>query len=588
MQPISTATLSWRDGNPYAEDYGDIYYSDDGPNEVARVFLTPSNLEDRAKHSGALVVGELGFGTGLNFVECARLVLAEPDTRLHFISFEQHPLAATDWRKLADLHKRSPRETFYNNLCEPVLPALTGWHRRQFHQGRITLSVFHGDASQGLEEVLASRLAVDAWFLDGFAPDKNPTLWHADLLSTLSDTSSPGATVATFTSKGQVRRDLESAGFTMRKVDQRPHKRESLAGVLASAGRHADRCQDPVVIHGAGLAGAVVARHFADQGQPVQVLDPEWTPDPQPTAIDKVVLHARLLGDGSRNADHRATAFHYASAYLQDHLLDAGVIQTMGPNLDVKKLHRISDRYAAASPSQSQWLQLLQAPEAQALTGVPDLGQCLYFPTAGPLALQATRLRLLDHPAIEVRRGSGINEDALNILCAGSATREMADLQWLEITDIHGQLDQVLIDTPPRKSIVGNGYLIPDDDGAVIGSTYEYQPWPVNEASAHNLKLNEHLLDGKVLPAGVQRGRRCVASDRTPLVGAVKDNVWLATAHGSMGTTSAPLAAAILLSDYLGWPRPCSTEVSKALDPLRFRERQARRGMRHGATPPHS
>ncbi|MFL2523944.1 MAG: hypothetical protein ACJ0RB_11170, partial [Candidatus Azotimanducaceae bacterium] len=55
---------------------------------------------------------------------------------------------------------------------------------------------------------------------------------------------------------------------------------------------------------------------------------------------------------------------------------------------------------------------------------------------------------------------------------------------------------------------------------------------------------------------------------------------WISTAHGSLGTSSAPLAAAIIASDLMGWVPPVSRRVLSCVEPRRFIERQARRGVK--------
>ena len=98
------------------------------------------------------------------------------------------------------------------------------------------MSVFFGDGAAGFGDIVGrQRLPVDAWLLDGFAPDRNPQLWSEALWRTLAELSDEGSTIATFSAVGAVRRALADAGFTMRKVDQRPHKRHTLAGVFARA-----------------------------------------------------------------------------------------------------------------------------------------------------------------------------------------------------------------------------------------------------------------------------------------------------------------------------------------------------------------
>ena len=72
---------------------------------------------------------------------------------------------------------------------------------------------------------------IDAWFLDGFAPAKNPQMWSDAVLAQVARTSRPGATLATYTSAGHVRRGLQAAGFMVQRVPGHGRKREMLTGV---------------------------------------------------------------------------------------------------------------------------------------------------------------------------------------------------------------------------------------------------------------------------------------------------------------------------------------------------------------------
>ncbi|STT04152.1 5-methylaminomethyl-2-thiouridine-forming enzyme mnmC [Klebsiella michiganensis] len=73
---------------------------------------------------------------------------------------------------------------------------------------------------------------VDAWFLDGFAPAKNPDMWTAELFAAMARLARPGGTLATFTSAGFVRRGLLEAGFSMQKRKGFGRKREMLTGEM--------------------------------------------------------------------------------------------------------------------------------------------------------------------------------------------------------------------------------------------------------------------------------------------------------------------------------------------------------------------
>ena len=262
---IEPADLTWRNGQPFARDFNDIYHAPDGAREVQRVFMAPAQVERKAAEAAAegltLRIGELGFGTGLNFAVAVAAVL-KAGCRLHFISFDSRPIAPDDFAEIA--RQRRTGWPIYADLQRAYPPLLAGWHRRTFALGRITLSLCWGEAGDGLADLAnRQRQPIDAWFLDGFAPNRNPAMWREGLLAQVANLSIAGTTVATFSASGAVRRRLQACGFSMRRVDQRPHKRESLAGAFAKPGLARQPVAKRVAVAGAGIAGASIARHLA-------------------------------------------------------------------------------------------------------------------------------------------------------------------------------------------------------------------------------------------------------------------------------------------------------------------------------------
>ncbi|MEM7080885.1 MAG: hypothetical protein AAF513_19885 [Pseudomonadota bacterium] len=135
-QPLPGAHLDWREHAPYAPAYGDIYFSHDAAQETERVFIAPSSLCD-SPAPALFTVGELGFGTGLNFVATAAYVLRHTHARLHFISFEAHPLRPDDWPRVAAELGRGALAALFAELTRPPLALLGGWQRRVLAAGRV-------------------------------------------------------------------------------------------------------------------------------------------------------------------------------------------------------------------------------------------------------------------------------------------------------------------------------------------------------------------------------------------------------------------------------------------------------------------
>ncbi len=582
---IEPAVLGWRNGVPFARDFGDIYHSPDGARETERVFVEPVGLRGMAERAAAkgvtLRVAELGFGTGLNFAVTAAMTL-EAGCRLHYIGVDAHPLEPTDFASIA--RQRRSMLPIYARLEGIYPPMLPGWHRRFLAEGRLCLSLYWGEAGAALSDLAHGQAQpIDAWFLDGFAPDRNPDMWREDLLRAIAGLAGTGTVVSTFTAVGRVRRSLEACGFDMRRVDQRPYKRESLAGVFVRNGVARRKVPGRVTVAGAGIAGASVARHLAEQGIAVTVYDPAAAVASGASGIPAMLLHPRLLGDRSPQAEWRAHAYAYSQAWVSRFagFVQSGVLQTPSSNLDAGKLERIASAYA-----DSGLLHMLDGKAATRLGGWGLDGDALYFPRAGIVEPAALTRSLLDHPRIDVRLGQRAPQYArpLVLACAG-AVRDHAQAAYLETAQVHGQVDIVTMDVRPRIAVVGDGYLAPVGCGVVTGATFEHRAWPVRRASESNLRgVSGRSYRWK----GRSRATRTIASDRTPIVGELERGLYVSTAHGSMGTVSAPFAAAMIASRMSGDVAPVHPAVASLVAPQRFRRRQARRGFRMGAADPDS
>lgn len=200
----------------------DIYFSsDDGLAETRHVFLRGNGLPERWNDRSEFIVAELGFGTGLNLLALA--LLSPPG--LLYQSVEWAPLPV---ERLWTHVERWPELVVPVQKLAEVYNPQPGWNRWRWPWGEIVLYV--GDA----RELPAQRPTfepADAWFLDGFAPDRNPELWDPQLLQWVGQTTKPGATAATYSSAGLVKRGLRDAGFTVTRCPGYGNKRHMVRGV---------------------------------------------------------------------------------------------------------------------------------------------------------------------------------------------------------------------------------------------------------------------------------------------------------------------------------------------------------------------
>lgn len=234
MMQTAQAVLEWRDGQPYSTAFNDVYFSsDDGLLETEYVFIQGNALISRWQSlaDGSFIILETGFGTGLNFLCACKTWLnhAPANAVLHFTSVEKYPLNPADMYKALQ----------HWPALQPITDALLTQYETLLNTGtatlfndRIRLQVLFGDATECLSKI---NTKADAWFLDGFAPSKNPQMWQPALFGQMARLSHSETTFATFTSAGIVRRGLAAAGFKVSKQPGFGKKREMIRGYFVGS-----------------------------------------------------------------------------------------------------------------------------------------------------------------------------------------------------------------------------------------------------------------------------------------------------------------------------------------------------------------
>ena len=210
----------WRGGTPVSARFGDPYFSlADGVAETGHVFLGGNGLPGRL--APGFRVAELGFGTGLNLLALAAVVPAGCPVR--FTSFEAFPMAPAD--AAAALAAAGAFAAAEIAAVAAILRDRPG----RASVGPVEVEILWGDARRTLPRWEGRA---DAWFLDGFAPAKNPELWEPALMAEVAAHTAPGGSFATYTAAGAVRRALAAAGFAVERVQGYGTKRHMTRWVL--------------------------------------------------------------------------------------------------------------------------------------------------------------------------------------------------------------------------------------------------------------------------------------------------------------------------------------------------------------------
>lgn len=207
--------LDWNGETPVSLRFDDPYYSlENGLNETRYVFLSGNDLPGR--FCDGFHIAELGFGTGLNLLASLHLWRETGiPGKLHFTTFEAFPLEAEDMIRA---------QAAFPELAEIAQELAPFWKSgaTRFELPDLAFEMKVGDARESLP--LWTEQA-DAWFLDGFAPAKNPELWDDALMAEVASHMSPGGMAATYTAAGHVRRALAAAGLDVVRIPGYGRKR---------------------------------------------------------------------------------------------------------------------------------------------------------------------------------------------------------------------------------------------------------------------------------------------------------------------------------------------------------------------------
>jgi tRNA 5-methylaminomethyl-2-thiouridine biosynthesis bifunctional protein len=228
MYVITPAQLSFsNETTPTSSHFDDVYFMPNHAlNEIDYVSLRGNGLHERFAQVDKFIVAELGFGTGLNFQLTRNLwqKLASAQAKLTYISIEKHPINADDLLKIHE--KLNLADATYEWLAQYPLPIYGTYILHLSHNVKLVLMFM--EAIDAMNKI--ADASVDSWFLDGFAPAKNPEMWSEALMQGVARTLNKGGTFATFTAASMVKTLLQQQGLHVEKIKGYGCKRHMLIG----------------------------------------------------------------------------------------------------------------------------------------------------------------------------------------------------------------------------------------------------------------------------------------------------------------------------------------------------------------------
>jgi len=601
---LRRANVNWDEqGQPKSEEFDDFYFSSaSGIDESHYVFINPSQLQQRWQaHHGSFTILETGFGTGLNFIltwlewiafqgnqksNSQSPVHSDKDQQvsnhLHFISIEKYPL---DKEQIAQALALFPQ---LKHLTDPLIAEypllIKGFHSLQFKDQNMTLSLIFDDVSSALPQLNGP---IDAWYLDGFAPAKNPDMWTDTLYSAMARLSRADTSIATFTSAGDVRRGLSGAGFELNKIAGFGLKREMMHGTFTQS-------QGPLVnplesikpwlnpkakaithiaIIGAGIAGCTTAYALARRGIKITIIDQHGIAT-EASGNPQGAMYAKLAAGEATHSDIYVQGYLQSLRWLHQQLEpgdgwdNCGLIQLASTEKETKR----QQKFIENTHYPKQLLHSLSREEASKISGLTMNSGGLFFPEAGWVSPLRLCQQLIKHPLIQLQTrpiselvnikddwqlkstdGTTEPEDTFShvvIACANQSQKLLPNC-YLPTKSIRGQLtyldkDECDSQQGNKKKInlktvlCGKGYIAPADNGKYcLGASYNIKDDETQLRASDQQKnfnyledfgeefqhLHQKLKDSDPALLPGRTGFRCTTPDYLPMAGPLLDEI---------------------------------------------------------------
>ncbi len=558
--------LVWNNAtSPTSDRFADLYpFGSHGLAAARQVFLGGNRLPQAWRDRDLFVIGETGFGSGLNFLATWQLwrETAPPSARLHYLSVEGFPLSRE--QLLHCLAPCSELATLTKQLAEVYPPVHKGFHRVWLDSGRVALTLLVGDAATVLGEAEAR---VDAWFLDGFAPARNPAMWSPEVFAEIARLSAPEATLATLTAADALHRGLEDVGFSTHTGPSFGFNEASLTGnflgppqpsrippwyampvPVSSPGR--------IAILGAGIAGCAVADALARRNRPAVLLDRHPGLAAEASGNPSTLVAARPEHDDTDGGGFHDRAYRMALAAIARsgaawEPCGALRLDTEHRGRKIKSPHL--EAHSALWPDARALLNSKAASDRAGIAlGAPALWIAdagLVDPVAYAAALAGATETSFSQTAASLTQADGqwriadasgdlIAQAETVVLTAAQATAAFEPASWLPLQAILGQLS-VVPETPASArlatAVIWGGYLAPARDGHhILGATHArsgFDPlaWPqpvTHQAHEQNHQALPPAMRGMLISpeTGDWQGRaavRCAMPDHLPAVGPV-------------------------------------------------------------------
>ena len=572
------------DGESIAsKDYEDRYFQVNGFEESKEVYIDGNNLEERwESFSGScFTIGELGFGLGLNFLTMMHCWLKkERSFNLDYIGIDKKILEKSNLTLLEEAFPNLKNEIKVLKECDIV--GHNGFECISIPDLKIRLVLITEDIQKAINDICVSN--IDAWFLDGFDPKKNPEMWEEDILKTVFDLSSCDSTFSSFTSVGRIRRALLENGFEVSKVSGFGTKRHRIIGKKFIENKKSNGIKK-IAILGAGLSGSNLAFNLANANIEVDIYDALADLNKGSSGGPIASMYPKFSLDNSPRSKFLIASYFFS---LNFYIKNLGFENT---GLLFYGSDEIKDRWISKilTLGRDDLFELLNDDEVENFLGVSKIKKALHVKKGLYLQPLELKKKLLEHRFIKIipneefvsfseeknkvlvdfKSGLRKSYDALAV-CTGKGLKDFNDNLKVSYGLMAGISNKDLFNI--KKPLNHQGYIIPKVDGTNwIGSTYEQSPDLKKENIEEKIKLNHAIFGRKGMSFEIQdiwEGERVSARSNLPIASKIPEtkNIYCIGGLGSRGLSYAPFLAEIVSSAIQDKQIPLSKEIFSLLN----------------------
>ena len=587
----------WKDSLPYSSAYQDRFFQDDAISEITNIFIEPNQLLERIKHGSRVHIGELGFGFGINFLVTAKFWLENnknsDSLNLEYLAIDE--ALPTKAQILKIINNFPELKEVSNIFLNSYDPSHNDSQRIYFPSLKIRLTLIQNDVESGLKNLLGlANNQIDAWYLDGFDPSKNKSMWSNSIFQYIKFLSANNATFGTFTSAGFVKRGLKKFGFKVNKVKGFGRKRHKLTGIRSpNPTVNIERNKKKKIgIIGSGIAASSAAYAAVQNGADVEIF--ELSDDIAAGASGNPIaaMYPRFSANDSPYSFLTAQSYFFAEK-----------IYSQLPNA-YKKTGLL---FSHSNDYQKQWMtdmknlnredlfETIDKQKMKKLYGFESHG--LLVKKGGYLFPKLICQELTSHPNIKISYNYCFNSwfknqskidihfsnqekksgfDDLIIANGSSLERYVSGLKISkgQLVGLKGN-QQIDLDLPINSA----GYILPKVDGITwIGSTHEREFENIEicyEAGRELIKRTNKNFNVSLQGSDdmqMTANLRVSSKDRLPLAGKIEKNIYAIGGLGSRGFSLGPILGEHVASLINNSPSPISSGIALAIEPLRFKD----------------